>query len=168
MPDVLIDHESAADLIVERVVDVVVEQAETLETIVTEALQGPPGIQGIPGPAGGATTIIVGPSPLSGHTAVAVNSAGLLVYADCTDAAQLGLTLGVLAGAYAAGDQAVVQTDFELTHAGWTFATGPVYVGAGGALVQALPPGAVFVQVIGYATAPTRLRIHLQPPILIS
>lgn len=89
MPDVLIDHESAADLIV--------EQAETLETIVTEALQGPPGIQGIPGPAGGATTIIVGPSPLSGHTAVAVNSAGLLVYADCTDAAQLGLTLGVQA-----------------------------------------------------------------------
>ena len=167
-PDILIDHEGELDIVVERVVDVIVEQTEPPETIFTEGLQGPPGIQGPPGPAGGATTITVGAAPLSGHTAVALDASGQLIYADCTDATQIGLVLGVLAGAYAVGDQAVVQTDFDLVHAGWTFVTGPVYVGAGGALVQAPPPGAVFVQVIGYATAPTRLRISLQPPIFLT
>ena len=156
------------DILIDRVVDVIVEQTEPPETIFTEGLHGPPGIQGPPGPAGGATTITVGAAPLSGHTAVALNASGQLIYADCTDATQIGLVLGVLAGAYAVGDQAVVQTDFDLVHAGWTFVTGPVYVGAGGALVQTLPPGAVFAQVVGFALAPTRIRVDVQPPIVLT
>ena len=160
MPDVLIDHESTTDI--------VVEQSDPSETLVTEALQGPPGPQGIPGPAGGATTITVGSSALSGHTAVALDAAGQLIYADCTIGAQLGSVLGVLANAYAAGAQAVVQTDFDLNHVGWTFTPGPVYVGSAGALVQTLPLGAVFAQVVGYALSATRLRVSQQPPILIS
>lgn len=52
MPDVLIDHETALDVLVEREVDVVVEQSEPAETIVTEGLQGPPGRDG--NAAGGA------------------------------------------------------------------------------------------------------------------
>lgn len=154
-------------LIIDDESEIIIEVDTDVE-VLEAAAQGPRGPQGIPGPAGGATTITVGAAPLSGHTAVALDASGQLIYADCTDATQIGLVLGILAGAYAVGDQAVVQTDFDLVHAGWTFVTGPVYVGAGGALVQALPPGAVFVQVIGYATAPTRLRISLQPPILIS
>lgn len=168
MPDVLVDHESEIDILVERVVDVIVEQIEPQENILTEGLQGPPGPPGAPGPPSGTTTTTVGAVPLSGHTAVSLDASGKLVYADCTDATQIGLVLGVLANAYAAGDQAVVQTDFELIHAGWAFVPGPVYVGAGGALVQVLPVSASFVQVIGYATAPTRLRVSVQPPIFIS
>ena len=168
MPDVLIDHDTETDVLVEREVDVVLEKSEPEEIIITEAVQGPPGPQGIPGPAGGAALVTVGATPLSGHTAVALDSGGLLVYADCTNPAHLGAVLGVVANAYGAGDLAEVQTDFDLTHAGWAFATGPVFVGAAGALVQSLPPGAVFAQVVGYALAPTRIRIDVQPPIVLT
>lgn len=132
------------------------------------AYVGPPGPPGPIGPAGGATLVTVGTTPISGHTAVALDSGGLLVYADCTNAAHIGAVQGVVANAYSAGTQAVVQTGFELVHAGWAFATGPVFVGASGALVQVLPVGAVFAQVIGYALAPTRIRVDVQPPIVLT
>ena len=147
--------------------EVLVEELETLE-ILEIAVQGPRGPQGIPGPAGGATTVMVGAAPISGHTAVALDSGGLLVYADCTNPAHIGAVQGVVANAYSPGDLAVVQTDFELVHAGWSFAPGPVFAGASGALVQTLPMGAVFAQVVGYALAPTRIRVDVQPPIVLT
>lgn len=48
MPDVLVDHETEIDVLVEREVDVVLEQSEPEEIIVTEAVQGPPGPPGDP------------------------------------------------------------------------------------------------------------------------
>lgn len=168
MPDVLIDHDTETDVLVEREVDVVLEQSEPEEIIITEVVQGPPGPPGPIGPEGGATLVTVGATPISGHTAVALDSGGLLVYADCTNAAHIGAVQGVVANAYSAGAQAVVQTGFELVHAGWSFSPGPVFVGASGALVQVLPVGAVFAQVIGYALAPTRIRIDVQPPIVLT
>ncbi len=117
---------------------------------------------------GGATLITVGASPISGHTAVAMDADGLLIYADCTNPAHIGAVLGVVANAYGAGDLAVVQTDFELVHAGWSFAPGPVLAGLSGALVQTLPPGALFAQVVGFALAPTRIRVDVQPPIVLT
>lgn len=135
--------------------------------IVETAQQGPPGAQGPQGPSGGETPVTVGAGAISGHTAVALDAAGLLIYADCTNPAHLGLVLGVVANAYMAGAAATVQTDYELTHGGWTFSTGPVFVGESGALVQTLPVGAVFAQVIGFALAPTRVRVKVQPPILL-
>ena len=168
MPDVLVDHDTETDVLVEREVDAVLEQSEPEEIIVTEAEQGPPGPQGIPGPAGGTMLVTVGATPLSGHTAVALDSGGLLVYADCTNPAHIGAVQGVIANAYSPGDLAVVQTDFGLVHAGWSFSPGPVFVGASGALVQVLPAGAVFSQVIGYALTPTLVRVDVQPPIAIT
>lgn len=162
MPDVLIDHETEIDVLVEREVDVVLEQSEPEEIIITEAKQGPPG------PPGGTATVIVGASAISGHSAVALDSSGLLVYADCTNPAHIGAVQGVVQSAYVPGDEAVVQTGFELVHAGWSFAPGPVLVGASGALVQTLPPGAVFAQVIGFALAATRVRVDVQPPIVLA
>ena len=147
--------------------EVLVEELETLE-ILEIAVQGPRGPRGIPGPAGGATTVMVGATPISGHTAVALDSGGLLIYADCTNPAHIGAVQGVVGNAYSPGDLVVVQTDFELVHAGWSFSPGPVFVGASGALVQTLPPGAIFAQVIGYALAPTRIRIDVQPPIVLT
>ena len=122
----------------------------------------------IPGPAGGATTVMVGATPISGHTAVALDSGGLLIYADCTNPAHIGAVQGVVGNAYSPGDLVVVQTDFELVHAGWSFSPGPVFVGASGALVQTLPPGALFAQVVGFALAPTRIRVDVQPPIVLT
>ena len=154
-------------LIIDDESEIIIEMDTDVE-VLEAAAQGPRGPQGIPGPAGGATTVTVGATPLSGHTAVALDSGGLLVYADCTNPAHIGAVQGVVGNAYSPGDQAVVQTDFDLTHAGWSFSPGPVFVGASGALVQVLPVGAVFAQVIGYALAPTRIRIDVQPPIVLT
>jgi hypothetical protein len=147
--------------------EILLEEVEVIE-ILTAAEQGPRGIQGIPGPAGGETLVTVGADPISGHSAVAMDADGLLIYADCTDASQIGAALGVVANAYSAGDPAVVQTGFDLAHSGWAFSPGPVFVGESGALVQTLPPGAVFAQVVGFALSATRIRIDVQPPIVLT
>lgn len=168
MPDVLIDHDTETDVLVEREVDVVLEQSEPEEIIITEVVQGPPGPQGIQGPAGGTTTVTVGATPLSGHSAVAVDAAGLLIQADCTNPAHRGAVLGLLANAYSPGDQAVVQTAFTLEHSGWTWSPGPVFVGTAGRLTQTLPVGAVFSQVVAHALSPTLVLVDVQPPITIA
>ena len=154
-------------LIIDDESEIIIEVDTDVE-VLEAAAQGPRGPQGIPGPAGGATTVMVGAAPISGHTAVALDSGGLLMYADCTNPAHIGAVQGVVGNAYSPGDLAVVQTEFELVHAGWSFAPGPVFVGASGALVQVLPVGAVFAQVIGYALAPARIRIDVQPPIVLT
>lgn len=133
--------------------------------VLAVAMQGPRGIQGPPGPAGGASTVTVGAAPLSGHSAVAIDSSGLLVPADVSLAAHRGAILGVVANAYSPGDDAVVQTGYLLEHGGWSWALGPVFVGAAGALTQAPPGNALFAQVIGYAVSPTRIVVDVQPPI---
>lgn len=154
-------------LIIDDESEIIIEVNTDVE-VLEAAAQGPRGPQGVPGPAGGATTVTVGAAPISGHTAVALDSGGLLVYADCTNPAHIGAVQGVVGNAYSTGDLAVVQTDFELVHAGWSFSTGAVFVGASGALVQTLPPGAVFAQVVGFALAPTRIRVDVQPPIVLT
>lgn len=133
--------------------------------VVAVAMQGPRGIQGPPGPAGGASTVTVGASPLSGHSAVAIDASGLLVPADVSLSAHRGAIVGVVANAYSPGDEAVVQTGYLLEHSGWSWVLGPVFVGAVGALTQAPPSNALFAQVIGYAVSPTRIVVDVQPPI---
>ena len=146
----------------------VVREPKQSTVVVTRGVSGPPGRQGSPGPAGDAIPVPVGPSPLSGHSAVSCNAAGQLIPADCTDIGQLGAVLGVVTGAYSPGDDAEVKTGFPLEHAGWTWTTGPVYVGTAGQLTQVLPVGALFCQVVGHALSATRVLIDLQPPISIS
>ena len=146
---------------------VLVDEVEVV-SIVAVAEQGPRGIQGIQGPAGGTTTVTVGATPLSGHSAVAVDAAGLLIQADCTNPAHRGAVLGLLANAYSPGDQAVVQTAFTLEHSGWTWSPGPVFVGTAGQLTQTLPVGVVFSQVVAHALSPTLVLVDVQPPITIA
>lgn len=146
---------------------VLVDEVEVVQ-IVAVAEQGPRGVQGPAGPAGGATTVTVGASPLSGHSAVAVDSAGLLIKADCTNPSHQGAVLGLLANAYSPGDQAVVQTAFTLEHSGWAWVPGPVFVGTAGQLTQSLPGGAVFSQSVAQALSATRVLVDVQPPITIA
>ena len=138
---------------------------DRLPADVAQVIAGP---SGPPGPAGGAMPVPVGPTPISGHSAVAVNANGVLIPADCTLPTHLGAVLGVVAHAYAPGDAAEVQTPFLLEHSGWAWVPGPVYVGMGGQLAQALPPSALFCQVVGHALSATRVLIDLQPPITIA
>lgn len=166
MTDLLVVQE--VEILAEEAQDsVLVEQVEEIE-ILAVAEQGPPGRQGPPGPAGGATTVKVGPLPISGHSVVACDSAGELVAADATNPAHRGAVLGVVADAYSPGDDAVVQTGYVLEHAGWTWAPGPVLVGLSGQLAQAPPAGALFAQVIGQALSSTRVLIDINPPITLA
>lgn len=144
------------------------EPPAELPADIAHVMIGPRGPQGVPGPTGGATLVPVGPWPLSGHSAVALDGAGQLVPADCTLPDHLGAVLGVVANAYLPGDSAEVKTEFPLEHEGWTWTVGPVYVGAAGQLTQILPPGALYCQVIGYALSATRVLINPQPAILIA
>ena len=146
---------------------VVVEELEVIE-ILTDAAQGPEGKRGPQGPAGGVTLVPVGPAAISGHSAVAVNADGELIPADCTQVPHRGAVLGVVSDAYVAGADAEVKTGFPMEHLGWTWSPGPIFVGASGQLVQALPPGAAFSQVVGLALSPTRVLVDLQPPIAIA
>lgn len=155
------------DLVTVETLSILAAEEDVVEVIAI-AEQGPRGIQGPPGPAGGATTMTVGAQPLSGHSVVAVDAAGLLVKADCTVAAQRGAVVGLLANAYAPGDQAVVQTAFTFEHSGWSWAPGPVFVGTAGQLTQALPPGANFSQVVAHALAPSIVLVDVQPPITVA
>ncbi|WEL96950.1 MULTISPECIES: hypothetical protein [Delftia] len=166
MTDLLVVQE--VEILAEEAQDsVLAEQVEEVE-ILAVAEQGPPGRQGPPGPAGGATTVKVGPLPISGHSVVACDSAGELVAADATNPAHRGAVLGVVADAYSPGDDAVVQTGYVLEHAGWTWAPGPVLVGLSGQLAQAPPAGALFAQVIGQALSSTRVLIDINPPITLA
>ena len=155
------------DLVTVEETQILAQQVEAV-SVLAVAEQGPRGPQGVPGPTGGATTVTVGATPLSGHSAVAADAAGLLIKADCTNPAHRGAVLGLLANAYSPGDQAVVQTAFTLEHAGWTWAPGPVFVGAAGQLTQTLPVGAVFSQVVAHALSPTLVLVDVQPPITIA
>lgn len=166
MTDLLMVQE--VEILAEEAQDsVLVEQVQETE-IVELGQQGPPGRQGPPGPAGDAITVKVGPQAISGHSVVACNAQGELIAADATNPAHRGAVLGVVADAYSPGDDAVVQTGFVLEHSGWAWAPGPVLVGLAGQLAQALPPGALFSQVIGEALSATRVLIDINPPITLA
>lgn len=146
----------------------VVQQSAPPAVVVTRGIPGPEGKRGPVGPAGDAITVKVGPQPISGHSVVACNAQGELIAADATNPAHRGAVLGVVADAYSPGDDAVVQTGFVLEHSGWAWAPGPVLVGLAGQLAQALPPGALFSQVIGEALSATRVLIDINPPITLA
>lgn len=133
------------------------------------ATQGPPGIQGPPGPSAGAGAEYTAAQALGGHRAIALTLAGQAVYASALQAGDRLRVAGITLGAAGAGDLVTVQSAGLIVHAGWSFTPDqPVYLGEDGLLVQALPPGAVFSQVVGLALAATRLLVTLQPPIDIA
>lgn len=119
-PSSTVVQSTQAQTVVARVQDTTVVQREAAPktVVVTRGIPGPEGERGPPGPAGGATLVPVGPEPISGHSAVAVDADGLLVPADCTLPAHLGAVLGVVVNAYSPGEDAVVQTSFPLEHVG--------------------------------------------------
>jgi hypothetical protein len=160
----VVEVETSTILAVEDEGATIVETEESID-VLSVAEQGPRGPQGPPGPSGGSVLVMVGPLPLSGHSAVAYRTDGLLQYADCSNPAHFGAVLGVLEDAYVPGDFAQVRQSYAITHEGWSWSPGPVFVGKGGYLVQTLPADAVFAQVIGFAQTAKMLNIDPQPPI---
>ena len=80
-------------LIIDDESEIIIEVDTDVE-VLEAAAQGPRGPQGIPGPAGGATTVTVGATPISGHCAVALDAASDEEIAD-TVAVKLPFALPV-------------------------------------------------------------------------
>lgn len=129
------------------------------------AQQGP---AGVPGSPGGAGAVYAAAEPVSGHSVLGVDGAGA-VFAASADVLSHALRIaGVSLNAAAAGDAVSVVGAGVVQHAGWAFTPQqPVYLGLSGALVQALPLGALYARVIGTAVAPTRVLVDMQPPVVL-
>lgn len=128
-------------------------------------LQGPPGPPGASGAAG--ATLYTAVVPVSGHTAIVLDSAGSCLPADASNPAHQ-IVSGITLQAAIAGDPVEVVSQGLVEHLGWTFTAGQsVFLGSAGALTQTLPGDAVFAKVLGVAITPTRIAVDFQPAIFL-
>lgn len=146
---------------VEREYLVSLQQPEVHSTTVGE--QGPPGRQGIPGPAGGAAVERVAGETLSALRVV-YELDGQVFALDYRDASAIYLLLGLTLTAAAAGGHINVQRSGPLDDAAWNWTPGPVWLGADGGLTQVAPVDG-FCVLLGSAVSPTRLILDFHQPI---
>lgn len=137
----------------------VVETESITVEIIEVALQGPRGIQGIPGPAGGSTIQLVAGENISGHRAIR-SHLGLAYYCDSFALTHAGTAIGVSTGAALLGELVTIQTLGNLAEPSWSWNEGAIYVGPSGTLIQTI--SGVFVQQIGMATNSTEMNINPQ------
>lgn len=147
-------------------------------TIVTVAAPGPagppgpPGPQGIPGLAGDVAAQLRWTAPaavnLSGHRAVTARPDGSLEYASNTNPAHLAAPIWVTTQAAGVGDDVDVVVFGVLDEPTWSWTPGPIYLGAGGLLVQTPPTaagGTLFLAQVAVATASGRIFVDRHPSI---
>lgn len=150
---------------VETVTSEVVEAETITVEIIEVAQQGPRGIQGIPGPAGGSVVQVIAGETLSGHRAIRLSN-GLAYYCDAMNLAHVGTGIGVSTGAALINETVNVQTLGTLSEPSWTWIDGPIYVGANGQLTQSIT--GLFIQQIGVATNATAMNINAQLSVIRS
>lgn len=136
---------------------------KTPQFTVVSGVQGAPGIQGIPGPAGGSSVQRTAGATLSALRAV-YELDGVVRYLDYRDADHVDLLVGVTITSGLIGEPVNIQLVGPLTDAGWQWVPGPVWLGSQGQLTQA-PPDDGFDVLIGSAVSATRIQLNLQRPI---
>lgn len=99
---------------------------------------------------------------ISGHTVVRVIEGGLAI-ASSSDMGQFGAAVGISTGFAESGAPCSYVANGPLVEPSWSWAPGPVFLGADGALTQQ-EPAAGFLQQIGVSDLPTRLLVDIQPP----
>lgn len=125
--------------------------------------QGPPGRQGLPGPAGGAAVERAAGETLSALRAV-YELDGQVFALDYQDAEHIDLLLGITLTAAEAGQPINVQRLGAVDDDGWNWQPGRVWLGSAGSLTQT-PPTDGYDVLIGAAVASGRLLLNLQDPI---
>ena len=169
MPDVLIDHDTETDVLVEREVDVVLEQSEPEEIIITEVVQGPPGPPGPIGPSGGSALSVTAGQDIGGHRLVLLSAQGDAIYADARQLSHAEVVVGLTVFAAVQGQSIDIVRAGIVEEPSWSWvADQPVYLGLDGVPTQTLPPGALFGLVVGFPIAPTKLFMSIKPPIVFS
>lgn len=160
------------DLLEVQVPQILVEETggsnlqEKVERVVLleVAGQGPPGIQGPPGPAGGSSLQRTAGETVSALRVAYEHDNGRVYALDYADADHIDALLGITLTAADAGQPVNVQRSGAIDDDGWNWTPGRVFLGAGGALTQS-PPADGFDVLIGVAVSATRLILNLQDPI---
>ena len=117
------------------------------------AIIGPPGPAG---PVGGVITRTAGEA-IGGHRAVTIGADGKAYLASPVEPQAMAV-FGVTTGAAAVGAPVTIQCAGALSEASWNWTSGPVWLGAAGALTQIVPTVGAAVHV-GTAGGPTTLTI---------
>ncbi|MDD4995785.1 MAG: hypothetical protein PHW53_04980 [Patescibacteria group bacterium] len=125
-------------------------------------VQGPPGIQGIPGPSGGVALQLTAGVALGGNRLIT----GAAQYADSSDAATAGRAIGITAGAASAGALVDVVVAGELDGFGGLTINSPVYASVNGTFTQTEPVTG-YSQQVGIAVSASKLMVRLFPPIIL-
>ena len=96
---------------------------------------------------------------------------GVAAVVDVSVAASGAAPLGLATAGAATGAQVSVSGNgVTVVNTGWSWTVGPVYAGLAGALTQAplSTAGALFLQLVGYAVAPTAVLVVLGEPVLLT
>lgn len=135
---------------------------------------GPPGPVGPPGPPGPSGTAIyefVAQAPMGGHRIIALDEAGVPVYASNDDPDSALRAVGISLNAADIGGTIRVQAEGAITEPSWGWLTDrPVYLGKDGLLTQTVPtyPDAHVAMIVGFPISPTSLFFNLYPMIRLS
>lgn len=121
------------------------------------------------GPAGTSTSpSYTTAAALSGHQVLALNSAGLALYASADDLSMAFRIVGISNNAASSGGSITVQDKDVMTHGGWSWTPGQIiYLGLNGALTGTVPVSATFILVMGKALSATSILVGIQPPIAL-
>ncbi|MCA1842373.1 MAG: hypothetical protein LC792_04135 [Actinobacteria bacterium] len=114
------------------------------------------------------TVPVVATAALSGHRAVSPIAAGIVGYADYATDDDMGRPIWITTSATAAGEGTDVVAYGMITEPTWDWIPArPVYLGANGALTQAVPaaPAARFQLQVATAESPTT--IYVDPKLAI-
>lgn len=131
--------------------------------IITVGQQGPPGPPGAGVLTGQLLRAFVAASPLSALRMVRVGADARIGYADPLSGPD---PVGLLLQAVEEGGSGEVLMFGWVEDASWTWSPGPLFLGAEGAVTQAVPEAGTLREV-GRAYTPTRILVDIQAPIAL-
>lgn len=133
--------------------------------------KGDKGDPGPPGPPGTAIYEFVAQAPMGGHRIIALDEAGVPVYASNDDPDSALRAVGISLNAADIGGTIRVQAEGAITEPSWGWLTDrPVYLGKDGLLTQTAPtyPDAQVAMIVGFPISPTSIFFSLCPMIRLS
>lgn len=143
----------------------IVMAAQPKTVVVTVGHQGPPGIQGPIGPAGGQAMERIAGVAISALRVVYEDALGRVFPLDAADDAHIFSILGIALTAADAGRPVSVQRSGFVGDDGWSWLQGQrLYLGAVGGLTTT-PRNDGFDVLIGAALSPQRIALNIQDPI---
>lgn len=143
-------------------------EEKSVVSLVTLQEQGPPGVRGPTGPAGGQTVERLAGETIPALVLVWEDADGRVWPLDYRDAGHIFCALGVAVTAADAGGRIDVQTLGVIDDDGWGWTPhSRIYLGANGALTE-IPAADGFHVLVGTATSPERLLLSLQDPIEVA